>query len=123
MKVKKVLLIEDFPQLQNMISEQIKVVFGEDTNVLIAGSLEGAERFYDLHVTDIDLILMDTNLGGGVTTFALAERIGQEFNRPIVSISTNPLHRQKMMEKGCTHECEKSEIFSFLLKWKEDHHA
>ena len=121
MKVKKVLLVEDFPALQKLIPKIVRSVFGEDIVVLVSGSLEEAERFYEEHVRDIDLILMDTHLGKGVTTCDLAKKISMEFNRPIVSISTDKNSREYMLGNGCTHGCEKSEIYEFLTKWKSEH--
>jgi response regulator of citrate/malate metabolism len=116
----KILLIEDHQALQKMIEMQILEVFGEDVEVVIAGSLEKAEEFYEAHVRGIDLILMDTHLVDGTNTFALAKRISAEFNRPIVAISTDGFSRGIMIEKGwCTHQCEKSEILKFLTEWKK----
>jgi CheY-like chemotaxis protein len=129
MKVKKVLLIEDFPQLQSMITDMIKSVFGDDTKVFIAGSLEEAEALWEKHLEDVDAIFIDTNLGNGVTTYKLAKRIAEEFNRPLVpikplvAISTDPEARKQMILNGCTHECSKSDILRFLLEWKMDHNA
>lgn len=122
MKVKKVLLIEDYPQLQGMISIQIRMVFGEDTNVVTAGTLQEAEDLYQAHVCDIDIILMDTHLSKGTNTTVLAKRISLEFNRPIIAISTDEDSRKALVKNGwCTDQCEKSDIRAFLTEWKEKH--
>jgi len=129
MKVKKVLLVEDFPSLQAMIADMIKIVFGDETEVVIAGSLEEAHKMWEEHLESVDAIFLDTHLGKGVTTYKLAKRISEEFNRPLVkikrlvAISTDPEARKEMVRHGCTHECNKSDIMSFLQDWKKDHHA
>jgi len=129
MEVKRVLLVEDFPQLQELISLQIKIVFGEDVEIHITDSLQGADELYDKHIGDIDLILLDTHLKNGVTTFKLAKRIAKEFNRPVVkikgliAISTDRCARELMLREGCTYQCEKSKLMKFLRKWKEEHEA
>lgn len=120
--MKKVLLIEDYDSLQKLIKQQIVEVFGEDTEVVIAGSLQEAEDLYQAHVGDVDMILMDTHLGKGTNTFALAKRISMEFNRPIVAISTDEVARETLIKRGwCTHQCDKSDLFKFLTEWKKIH--
>jgi response regulator of citrate/malate metabolism len=121
-KVTKVLLIEDSTAMQSRISQMIKKVFGDETDVVIAGSLQEAEDLYQAHVGDVDMILMDTHLGEGTNTTALAKRISLEFNRPIIAISTNKDSRKTLINNGwCTHQCCKSEILKFLTEWKEKH--
>ena len=121
-KVTKVLLIEDSTQLQDLIKQMILRVFETSCDVVIAGSLEKAEELYEAHVGDVDLILMDTHLGKGTNTTALAKRISLEFNRPIIAISTDEVSRKALVKNGwCTHQCEKHEILNFLTEWKKIH--
>ena len=119
MNVKKVLLVEDYPSLQIILPDCVKVVFGSDVVVLVAGTLRDAEVTVERHANELDLILMDTSLGRGVTTFDLVSRISKIFRQPIVAISTDELHRKKMIELGCTHGCPKSELREFLEEWKK----
>ncbi len=122
MNVKKVLLIEDYDSLQKLITEQLKIVFGKTVEVVVAGSLKVAEELYEAHVRDVDMILMDTHLGGGENTFALAKRISMEFNRPIVAISTDEVARETLVKRGWrTHQCNKSDLLKFLTEWKVIH--
>lgn len=119
MNVKKVLLVEDYPTLQIILPDCVKVVFGRDVVVLVAGTLRDAEATFYRHANELDFILMDTSLGKGVTTFDFVSRISKLFKQPIVAISTDELHRKKMVELGCTHECQKSELREFLEGWKD----
>ncbi len=121
-------MIEDFLRFQVLLTQEIKEVFGSKVEVIVAGSLEKADELYNTHKEDIDLILMDTSLGNGVTTFALTKKISEEFNRPIISISTKPEYREIMMKYGCTHDCPKDEVKKFLLDskvqletWRDQH--
>ena len=123
MKVRKVLLIEDFIQAQDMITQMIKIVFGEDTEVVVTGSLKEAEMLYEEHGNSVDVIFIDTNLENDEKTHKLAERIAQEFNRPLVAISAEASNRKEMIEAGCTHECDKHDVLKLLMGWKEAHGA
>jgi CheY-like chemotaxis protein len=119
MNVKKVLLVEDYPSLQVVLPDCVKVVFGKDVVVLVSGTLCDAEATFQRHAHELDFILMDTSLGRGVNTFDFVSRISKVFKQPIVAISTDELHRKKMVELGCTHGCPKSELREFLEGWKD----
>jgi len=118
MNVKKVLLVEDYVNLQIALADCIKDIFGSNTVVLVAGTLLEAENIFKDQADEIDFILMDTSLGKKVTTFDFTSRISKIFKRPIVAISTNDDNRKKMIQLGCTHECVKYNLREFLKSWK-----
>jgi len=119
MNIKKVLLVEDRPSLQYSFTYAIKSIFGEKTVVLVTGKLAEAEAFFSDNVGELDLILMDATIEDGETTFRLVADIVKVFKRPIVAMSSNNDDRKKMMELGCTHDCDKGNIVDFLTNWKE----
>jgi CheY-like chemotaxis protein len=124
MEVKRVLLVEDDDCVQRMITQTVKAVFGEDTEVFVADSLQAVEVLFDQDIGDLEAIFLDTYLKGDETTFELAKKIALQFSRPllpIIATSASPAARSKMLANGCSHECSKSGILKFLLDWKEEH--
>lgn len=112
--IKTVLLIEDMDILQKMITGIIHRLMGEDVVVIVAGSLKMAEAKFAEHMKDIDLILMDTNLGKGETTFGLVSKISKVFDHHIVSISMDPNNHEGMLMAGCTDSCLKDELYKYI---------
>jgi CheY-like chemotaxis protein len=114
--IQTVLLVEDYVPLQERIKILLHDHFGEQTKVHVAGTIIQAEIMISIHKKEIDLILMDTNLGGGITTFFLTEGIRKQhqFQGPIVATSTDNRNHAEMLHRGCTHACLKGEIVEFL---------
>ena len=113
-EIKTVLLIEDMDFLQNLIADIIHRHMGKDVNVLFAGTVTEAETIFNTHQGVIDLILMDTNLGRGETTFELASKISKVFPHHIVAISTDPDNHKGMILAGCTDSCLKEELAKYI---------
>ena len=114
MNVKKVLLVEDHPGMQISLAECVRVVFGKEVVVLVAGTLLEAEDFFKGHADELDFILMDTSLGKGITTYDLTSNISKVFKRPIIATTTDDSSQKHMMRIGCTHKCYKWELLEFL---------
>jgi response regulator of citrate/malate metabolism len=111
--------VEDYLQMQRALTDLVKEVFGLNTVVFIAGNLTEAQSIFAQHSLEIDLILMDTNLGNGDNTYQLTTDISKSFTKPIVATSIDKRNFQKMLDCGCTHNCEKADLMSFLESLKE----
>jgi len=77
MKIQKVLVVDDQLSIQVGIERAVRMVFGADTVVFVAGNYSDAKSAFLLNGHDLDIILMDTNLGNGITTYSLVEYIHQ----------------------------------------------
>lgn len=115
-EVKKILVVEDFPELQKAIKTILINFFGKHTEVLIAGTLEEAEKLFEDH-RNLDLIFLDTSLGKGITTFGFAKKITKVFNGSVVAISSDDDYRRHMVTLGCTYECGKESIYNFIQEY------
>lgn len=116
MMVKKVLVVEDYPSMQKCLRMAIREVYKDELEVLVAGSLTAANTMYAEHRDNIVFVLIDASLGGGEKTFDFVEITLNGFAGAKVAISTEKEFRKKMIELGCTHECDKAQVYNFLLK-------
>jgi CheY-like chemotaxis protein len=110
-------LVEDYKSLQISLSLLLRSHFGPETIVHVCGTIIEVEVTVSVH-RDIDLILMDTSLGNGVTTFFLTEKIRKEhgFTGPIIATSGNDDNHPEMLRRGCSHACLKEKIGDFLIE-------
>ena len=119
MNLSKVLLVEDHRALQLMITDSVRLHLGKDTIVLVAGTVSEADELFSQHCAEIDLILMDTHLGGKVTTFEFTKKISKVFGGMIVATSVEDDNHAAMLSCGCTHSCNKGDLFNFLMNLKK----
>jgi len=110
LKNKKVLLVEDYPAWIKIIKEDL----GGAAEVLSATTVEEAEKMFEDN-PDIALIIMDACVPGDeINTLPLVKKIRETFTGPIIAISANDLYRKKLVEAGCTCECEKKKVRSMI---------
>ena len=114
MLIRKVLLVEDSVPMQIMIRDTFWHLCGRDVVVLVADTPVEAELIFNGHNSDLDLILLDSRLKRGTTTFELAKKISPVFDRPIIAISTDEDYRRQMLKCGCTDECAKYDLLAYL---------
>ena len=114
MLIKKVLLVEDSVPMQGMIRDTFRYLCGRDVVMLVADTPVEAELIFNGHNSDIDMILLDSRLKHGTTTFELAKKIRPVFDRPIIAISIDEDYRRQMLKCGCTGECPKSDLLAYL---------
>jgi len=119
MKITHVLLVEDHVALQVGISDMIKLTLGHHVKVSVAGTVPEADILFEKHQEDINIILLDTSLGRGVTTFELTKCIRKRFNGLMLAISTDEDHRKVMVDDcGCDDECDKGNLFEYIERLK-----
>jgi response regulator of citrate/malate metabolism len=117
--MKKVLLIEDHQLVARAVTDTIQSIFGPlgfNPGVLVATTLLSAEIMFKNHQNDTDIILVDTHLdrGGQITTIDLVRQMKKVFTRPIIGMSAISEFERQMMEAGCTHWCNKKDLFLFI---------
>jgi len=112
MILKKILLVEDYPSW-------IKIIKGDlegAAEVLSATTVEEAEKMFGDN-PDIALVIMDACVPGDeINTLPLVKKIRETFAGPIIAISASDLYRKKLVEAGCTCECEKKKIQSMIRR-------
>lgn len=110
---KKVLIIEDSPELQNDFAQKLS----GKVKVLQALTLPQAEEIFSKN-PDIDLIASDGLVPVEIPpTIELIKKIRQTYTGPIIAMSSTPKLREELMQAGCSHNCaRKKELPRMILK-------
>ena len=112
----KVILIENHHLLGRTIVDILISVFvplGSNPKIILAKNVLSAEMMFQNHHHDTDVIFVDAHLehGDQITTVNLVRKMKRSFRRPIVGISTINEVQWDMMDAGCTHWCDKKDLF------------
>jgi DNA-binding NtrC family response regulator len=110
-----ILVVEDEIEIQNIL----KIVLQDiGYKVISALTLEEAERAFELHSFDIDVYLVDRNLGTGITTDELVENIRKSNpSIPIIAFSADGDARKQQIKLGCSDELEKPVGLDKIIKF------
>ncbi len=108
-----VLIIEHNVFLQDMWADLLR----GRVQIIPAYSIGQAEgefdRNEDLAVIVVNACMSDAKDGAHeheMNTVPLVEKIRAEFKGPMIAISGIPSFRQKLVEAGCNHWCEKQDL-------------
>ncbi len=100
--MKKILVVDDEPVMLSLMSRMLPAA---DYGVITAVDAEEAtHRMAERGTASFDAILMDGLEGAGPPLVRVIRESG--FRGPIVSISNNPDVKPRLMEAGCSHECD-----------------
>ena len=110
---KKVLIIEDSPDLQDSFAQELN---GE-VEILQALAIPQAEEVFSKN-PDIDLIASDGLVPDEISaTIDLIKKIRQTYTGPIIAMSSTPKLREELMRAGCNYDCKrKKELPRMILK-------
>ena len=104
MKKPKILLVEDEESFQFLL----EMTLSEEYEIIQAKTYAEAEKAFSLHKEELDVIIMDRNLGPR-TTDSLVEDIRKSgFSKPMIAFSGSGDSRKKQMELGCSDELPKT---------------
>lgn len=111
--MKKILIVEDDVTIQAFF----KSTFGIDYELVRANDLIEAKLEIAEHIDTLDVIALDGCLHSQTAnTYPLIELLVEDgFTGVIVSISSDPKIRQKMIGMGCAYECEKYDLPQLLI--------
>lgn len=103
----KILLIEDEPDIHDLIQYEL----GSNFQVTSAYSLQEAEEKL-INYNWYDAIVVDGCVPGNIlNTRPLILKLKKEgYKKPIISISSYPEYRKKMLEYGCNYESSKKDV-------------
>lgn len=116
--MKKVLLVDDVVRYHGSIALQMNRLAPNAIQVIGAFSAEQASRIFAEH-PDIDLIVMDGNLGDESNTSDLVRTMRETFKGPIIANSGSPESNIKLVAAGCSHRTSDQSpdnIAGFILK-------
>lgn len=111
--VRKVLVLEDDPGVQQTLTLGLPE---HGLEPLIAGTVEKARGFLNLHWAHLFAITCDANLGGEKNSLGFVREASEVFRGHIIACSTSPAARKMLVNAGCTCECEKGGLLDKLIE-------
>jgi len=86
-------------------------------NVVCASSIEGAQKQFRKHASDLAAIAMDACVpGDSPNTLWLVREMRQTFNGPMIAISGSPLYREQLMDAGCNYQSPKDDLPAKIIE-------
>jgi CheY-like chemotaxis protein len=102
----KILIVEDDGSAQDRYEKNLP---GFD--LVQAETYAEGLRLFQVHMSYLDAIVLDGDLGGAESGWTLAELFREVgFRGPMIAASHSTEYQQKLLEAGCNHQ----------VKWKHD---
>ncbi len=109
--MKKVLIVEDDIQTQNLLQ---KLLSGT-VHIFSAFTIEEAEEFFKNN-PDIDIVTMDGCVPGeNINTIPLIQLMRRSFKGPMVACSGNSDYQSILLDSGCNLKSEKKDLPKTIL--------
>lgn len=111
---RKVLVIEDEVIIQRLIKNVLRRF---ELEVLSALTLSEACDLFQLNQEEIIIVVIDGSIEtpDKLDTIPLIRKISENFDRPIVAISSREDFNQALLQNGCTHYGQKPDIIDPIL--------
>lgn len=112
-----VLVVEDSHSWQSLYSDKVHDQMRDGVELVIAGDLEAAHAGFTQYQHELAAIVLDACVGSrelnsvGFLEFVIASG----FVGPIIAASSRQEHRNTLVRLGCTHSCEKGEVFPEMV--------
>ena len=100
MPIKKVLVIEDDPQVQRTIS---RILMRKKCESIPAFTVNEARILFNEHSNELCIIIFDGSLERDGDTLPLVIEFQASFLGPMIAISANKSLNINLMRAGCTH--------------------
>lgn len=112
--MKKILIVEDLERVQNKFSDAL----AGKVELLQAYTLSQAITLFIEHKETLAVIAMDACVPGDEpNSMRIVKMIRAEgFMGPMIAISSLDEYRMKLVEAGCSHECEKDRLPEQVLE-------
>jgi CheY-like chemotaxis protein len=108
----KVLIVEDDEALQSCFELDLQ----DSARILAACSMQHARKQFAQH-PDLAMIVMDACVPGNhPTTLPLVREFREQFQGPIIAVSSIDHYRKALLAAGCDHECDKSDVGATVLR-------
>lgn len=107
-----VLVVDDDVKGQQLFAELVEELLSDQIELLQAYDLETAKEIFEQRQDEFAAIVMDACVPGSeVNSHRLVWYMRRTYEGPIIAISTEVSYRNQLTEAGCSHQCEKDQVF------------
>lgn len=117
-KLPLVLVLDDQRTFHMLFRERLDGIVRQ----LHAYTIDEARDLFETHSREINVIIMDACVPGHQpTTTDLVREMRRTFRGPIIGCSSDPYNLTVMRNAGCSHSCNKADVFALLDRLEGTH--